>query len=193
MIRNYFKTAFRNLRRNKSYAFINVLGLAVGIAACLLIFLVIQFETSFDKFHSKRESIYRLGSAFHNQDGVSYSAGIPFPVGPALRLDFPQLKEVACIFKRGTEQVTIENNGNNRTKKFTEDIYFSEPQFFKMFDFAWLNGSPESSLKEPNSVVLTEKKAEKNFGVGKFQFEQQIKYNNKEIYKITGILKNIPA
>src|SRR5439155_24654894 len=101
MFKNYFKTALRNLKRNKSYAIINVLGLAVGIAASLLIFLVIQFETSFDNFHKKKDSIYRIGTEFHTQDGVSYSDGVAFPTGPALRIDFPQIKEVASIFDNG--------------------------------------------------------------------------------------------
>src|SRR2546423_9597745 len=109
MFRNYFKTAVRNLKRNKSYAIINVLGLAVGIAASLLIFLVIQYETSFDNFHKKKDSIYRVGSEFHNQDGVSYSDGVAFPTGPALRVDFPQLKEVASIFRNGN-QITIKQD-----------------------------------------------------------------------------------
>src|SRR5437868_3248005 len=85
MFHNYFKTAIRNLKRNKSYAIINVLGLAVGIAASLLIFLVIQFETSFDNFHKKKDSIYRLGTEFHNQDGVDYTGGVSFPAAPQLR------------------------------------------------------------------------------------------------------------
>ena len=98
MFRNYFKTAIRNLQRNKSYALINTLGVAVGIAACLLIFLVVQFESSFDDFHPKKNSIYRVASEFHNQDGVSYSDGVSFPTGRAIRVDFPQIKEVASIF-----------------------------------------------------------------------------------------------
>ena len=101
MFKNYLKTAFRNLKRNKSYAIINVLGLTVGVAASLLIFLVIQYETSFDNFHKKKNSIYRVGTEFHTQDGVGYSDGIAFPVAPALRIDFPQIKEVASIFKKG--------------------------------------------------------------------------------------------
>jgi hypothetical protein len=88
MFYNYFKTAFRNLLRNKGYAAINIVGLAVGIAACLLIFLVIQFETSFDNFHKKKDQIYRPGTEFHNQDGLSYTAGSAFPVGPQIRIDF---------------------------------------------------------------------------------------------------------
>ena len=115
MFKNYLKTAFRNLKRNKSYAIINVLGLTVGVAASLLIFLVIQYETSFDNFHKKKNSIYRLGTEFHTQDGVDYSDGISFPVAPALRIDFPQIKEVASIFKNG-DQITIEQD-NQAIKK----------------------------------------------------------------------------
>ena len=89
MIKNYFKTALRNLLRNKTYAMINITGLAVGIASCLLIFLVIQFETSFDTFHKKKDNIYRVVSEFHSPDGVFHSPGVPFPVTDALRIDFP--------------------------------------------------------------------------------------------------------
>jgi hypothetical protein len=137
MIKNYFKTAFRNLMRNKSFAIINVLGLAVGIAASLLIFLVAKFETSYDSFHSKRDHIYRVTSVFNTQDGLSYAPGSPFPVGPALRLDFPQIKEVANTFRRGTQQITIEEGGQQ--KKFQSDVYYLEPDFFYMFDFEWLS------------------------------------------------------
>src|SRR5829696_9008444 len=100
MIKNYFKTAFRNLLRNKSYAAINITGLAVGIAACLLIFLVIQYESSFDTFHKKKDRIYRVVSEFKSPDGTSYSPGVPFPVTEALRVDFLQLNKVAAIFQR---------------------------------------------------------------------------------------------
>src|SRR5688572_23852892 len=101
MFANYLKTAFRNLLRNKSYAAINIVGLAVGIAACLLIFLVVQFELSFDTFHHKKENIYRVVSEFKNSDGTHHSSGVPFPVGPALRIDYPQLKKVANIMGSG--------------------------------------------------------------------------------------------
>jgi putative ABC transport system permease protein len=192
MFKNYFKTALRNLRRNKSYAIINVLGLTVGIAASLLIFLVIQYETSFDNFHKKKKSIYRLGTEFHTQDGVSYTDGVSFPVAPALRIDFPQVKEVAAIFKNGS-QVTIEQD-DHQLKKLNEDnFYYAEPQFFKMFDFGWLAGSPETSLKDPHSAVLTQATAEKFYGDWKSSIGKTFKYDNKTFYKVAGILKNIPA
>ena len=92
MFQTNLKIAWRNLLKDKQFSIINVLGLSVGIAASLLIFLVIQYETSFDNFHRKRKSIYRVGTEFHTQDGVSYSDGIAFPVAAALRIDFPQLR-----------------------------------------------------------------------------------------------------
>jgi hypothetical protein len=156
MIRNYLKTALRNLSRNKSYTAINILGLTVGIAACLLIFLVIRFETSFDDFHAKKASIYRVGSEFHTEDGKGYSSGAPFPTGPALRIDFPQIKEIANIFKYKGNQITILNDGATPPKKFTEDLYFAEPEFFTLFDFPWVAGTPNSVLSMPGHGAITQ-------------------------------------
>src|SRR6185295_2085940 len=191
MFKNYLKTAFRNLRRNKSYAIINVLGLTIGIAASLLIFLVIQYETSFDNFHKKKDSIYRLGTEFHTQDGVGYSDGVSFPVGATLRIDFAQIKEVASIFRNG-DQVSIEQR-NGQLKKLNEpNFYYAEPEFFKMFDFGWLAGSPQTSLKDPHSAALTQATAGKYFGDWKSALGKTFKYNNKALYKVTGILKDPP-
>jgi len=192
MFKNYLKTAFRNLKRNKSYAIINVLGLTVGIAASLLIFLVIQYETSFDNFHKKKDKIYRIATEFHTQDGVGYSDGVSFPVAAAMRIDFPQIKEVAAIFRNG-DQVTIEQ-GDRQLKKLREDnFYYAEPEFFKMFDFEWLAGSPQNSLKDPHSAALTQATAEKFFGDWRSAIGKTFKYGNKTLYKVTGILKNIPS
>ena len=191
MFKNYFKTAIRNLKRYKNYALINILGLAVGIAASLLIFLVIRYETSFDNFHKKKKDIYRLGTEFHTQDGVSYSDGIAFPVGAALRIDFPQIKEVASIFKNGN-QITIEQD-NKQLKKLNEDnFYYAEAGFFKMFDFGWITGDPKTSLSDPHSAVLTKATAEKYFGNWESAMGKTFKYDNKTLYKVTGILKNVP-
>ncbi|HKO81431.1 MAG TPA: ABC transporter permease [Chitinophagaceae bacterium] len=191
MLKNYLKIAFRNLQRNKTYAILNVLGLAVGIAASMLIFVVIRFQTSFDDFHKKKDHIYRVGSEFHSQDGISYSDGVAFPTGPGLRIDFPQIKEVASIFKNGN-QITIEDRGKERKKLNEENFYYAEPEFFKMFDFGWISGDAQTSLKDPNSTVLTQATAEKYFGSWQSAIGKTIKYNNKDLYTVRGILKNIP-
>ncbi|MDB5229871.1 MAG: FtsX-like permease family protein [Chitinophagaceae bacterium] len=191
MIKNYFKTAFRNLKRNKTYAFINAMGLAVGIAACFLIFLVVRFETSFDNYHAKGKSIYRVGTAFHNQDGISYSEGVSFPVAKTLRLDFPQIKQVASLYRNNGQITAL--NGNVEIKKLNEHhFYYAEPQFFSMFDFKWLAGNARTSLNNPNNAVLTQATAEKFFGSWKAALGKTIKYENKDLYTITGILKNPP-
>src|SRR5215471_7096754 len=192
MFKNYFKTAIRNLKRNKSYALINVLGLAVGIGASLLIFLVIQFETSFDDFHTKKNSIYRVSSQFSTQDGVDYSGGVSFPVASAIKVDFPQIKQVARIYRQGG-QITIEN-GKTQQKKLNEDnFYYAEPELFSIFNFEWLAGNAQTCLNGPNNVVLTQATAEKFFGDWKSAIGKTFKFENKTLYTVTGILKNIPA
>ncbi len=191
MLKNYFKTAFRNFQRNKSYALINTLGLAVGIAACFLIFLVVQFESSFDNFHPKKNSIYRVGTEFHNQDGVSYSAGVAFPVANGLRLDFPQIKKVASIYRNGG-QITIEDPGNQEKKLQEDNFYYAEPQFFNIFNFPFLSGDAKTALNDPNSAVLTQATAEKYFGNWKNAIGKTIKYDNKTLFTVKGILQNVP-
>lgn len=194
MWKNYLKTAFRNLEKKKNYALINIMGLATGIAACLLLFITTQFETSFDNFHKKRASIYRVGTEFHNQDGVSFSGGIAFPVAAQLKIDFPQLEDVASIYKQGEGQIIIEDKKNGQQKKLQENnVYYAQPDFFKMFDFEFVNGSPDFSLKEPGNVVLTQKTAEKYFGDWRYAPGKTIKLDNKYTYKVSGILKDIPA
>jgi predicted permease len=191
MFKNYFKTAFRNFQRNKSYALINTLGLAVGIAACLLIFLVVQFESSFDNFHPQKNNIYRVGTEFHNQDGVSYSAGVAFPVANGLRIDFPQIKEVASIYRNGG-QITVEDPANQEKKLQEDNFYYAEPQFFSIFNFPFLSGDAKTALNDPNSAVLTQATAEKYFGNWKNAIGKTIKYDNKALFTVKGILKNIP-
>ncbi len=191
MFKNYFKTAIRNFKRNTSYALINTLGLAVGIAACLLIFLVVQFESSFDNFHPKKRSIYRVSTEFNNQDGKSYSAGVAFPVATALRVDFPQIKEVASIYKAGG-QITV-NDESNQEKKLQEDNFFYvEPEFFSMFNFPVLAGDITTALTDPGSAFLTQATAEKYFTNWQSAIGKTIKYQNKALFTVRGILKNIP-
>ncbi|HJP63029.1 MAG TPA: ABC transporter permease, partial [Mucilaginibacter sp.] len=195
MIKNYFKTAWRNLQRNKSYAAINIVGLAIGIASCLLIFLIVQFETSFDKFHSKKDHIYRVLTVFHNPDGVFPASGTPLPLSEGLRIDFPQLKTVSAIMQNDGSHYSVGNGSKGETvRKFKEDLaYYAEPQFFDIFDFAWLAGDKKTALKDPNSVVLTRDEANKFFGDWHDAMGKIVKYENKTDLKVTGILENLPA
>src|SRR5258708_3675896 len=112
MINNYLKIAWRSLTRNKSYAAINVTGLAVGIAVCMMIFIIIQYQTSFDNFHSKKDRIYRVLTEYHHADAVNivYGKDVPFPMPTGLKTAFPQIEQVAPIFASKNDQLLIPDN-----------------------------------------------------------------------------------
>ncbi|HLY71665.1 MAG TPA: ABC transporter permease, partial [Puia sp.] len=191
MLKNYFKTSFRNLVRNKSFTFINVLGLTIGIASCLLIFLVIEFETSFDNFHKKKNRIYRVVTQFDRAGNLDYSSGVSIPVGDALRSEFSQLEAVGTILGSGGNLVIVPDNHNG--KKFKEpNIFYAQPQVFDILDTKWLAGNPKTSLAEPNTVVLSKTIAEKYFGNWKDAVGKVIKHENRETLKVTGIIDDMP-
>src|SRR5215831_14893158 len=143
MFKNYFKTAFRNLLRYKSNSTINIAGLMVGFAAFLLIFLVIQYEQSFDDFHTNGNNIYRVVRIGKNPTNREYRTGVPFPVTQTLRTDFPQLTNAAAIFATSGVQVNVTAADGSTLKKFKEgnDVFIAEPQFFKMFNFSLAEGN----------------------------------------------------
>jgi putative ABC transport system permease protein len=195
MIKNYLKTAFRNLVRHKNFAIINIVGLAAGIAVCLVLFLVIRYEMSFDNYHKKKDRIYRVLTEYHHADApdIFYGKGVPTPLPAALRTNFPQLEKVAVIYSEGNDQIQVLDDNGQAIKKFKEErgVFFTEPSLFDIFDFKWLAGSA-SSLKNPNSVVLTKTIAEKYFGDWQFAVGKTLKWNNRDVLKVTGILDNVP-
>ncbi len=166
MLKNYFKTAFRSLIRNRNYTIINVAGLAVGIAVCMMIFIIIQYQTSFDNFHSKKDRVYRVLTEYHHADAanISYGKDVPFPMPTVLKTAFPQIEQVAPVFASHDDKLLIPGDNGTTLKQFKEDkgLFFTEPSFFKMFDFPLLAGSYES-LKDPNNVLLTKEISEKYF------------------------------
>ena len=199
MIKNYFKTAFRNLVRNKNYAIINISGLAAGIAICLVMFIVIRYEMSFDNYHKKKDRIYRVLTEYHHADSpdIFYGKGVPAPLPTALKTNFPQVERIAPVYSEGNDQIQVLNDNGETIKKFKEEkgVFFTEPSLFDIFDFKWLAGSA-SSLKNPNSVVLTKSIAEKYFGDGPDSYRDAIgkslKWNNRDVLKVTGILADVP-
>lgn len=195
MISNYFKTAFRNLLRNKSYTAINVAGLSLGIAACLLVFLVLRFELSFDDFHERKDRIYRVVTISKGEPAATgYSMGVAYPVPGGLRTDFPQLEKVAAL-RNAAPLITVPQDGGVGEKKFKEEdgVYFAEPALFEILHFEWLQGSAQTSLSAPGNVVLTKSIAEKYFGSWQAAIGKTIRYDNQQLLKITGILKDIPV
>lgn len=196
MYKNYFKTAFRSLLRQRNYTIINISGLAAGIAVCLLIFIVIQFQLSYDNFHKKKDRIYRVLTEYHHADAaeIFYGMGVPIPMPAGIRKDFPQAEKVAPIYMEGDDQLLVLNNNGQPIKKFKEHkgVYVTEPSFFEIFDFPWLAGNPATALKEPNCAVVSKEIAEKYFGDWQSAIGKTIKWNNRDVLKVTGVLETIP-
>ena len=193
MLKNYFKTAFRNLVRNKSFTIINIAGLTAGIAVCLIIFLIIQFELSFDNFHSKKDRIYRFLTEQHSEDGVGFSKGVPYPLPATMHVDFPHMKTTGVYIQRNAQIIIPEETNDKSSKKFKEGqgVFFVEPSFFEIFDFPLLAGN-YTSLKDPNTTLLTKETAERYFGDWHNAIDRTIKINNNNLYRIVGILAPIP-
>jgi len=202
MLKNYFKTAFRSLTRNRNYTIINIAGLSVGIAVCMMIFIIIQFHKSFDNFHTKRDRIYRVLSEYHHAEGAKTGKDVPFPMPAGLRMTFQQIEQVTAIFASHDDKLLIPDDNGKTIKAFKEDkgVFYVEPSFFKIFDYPLLAGSYES-LKDPNNVLLTKEIAEKYFGdwnkaMGKtikLQLGGYIFEHGTQVLKVSGILATIPV
>lgn len=191
MFKNYFKTALRSLTRHKSNSLLNVAGLVVGFAAFLLIFLIIQYEKSFDTFHPDKNQIYRVVRIGSNPVNPEYRTGVPFPVTPTLRNELAPLKIAAATYGDNNVQVNVKASDGSTVKKFKEDqVFTAEPQFFKIFNFPLTEGTI-SSLGEPNSVFLTKQVASKYFGNWKNAMGQTISLYGLDA-KVNGILKDPP-
>ena len=208
MFKNYFKTAFRGLSRNKSYTIINIAGLSVGIAVCTMIFIIIQFQTSFDNFHTKKNQLYRVLTELHHENSAttSLARNVPFAMPERLKTAFPQLEQVAPVYASHNDELQVLDDAGNAVKNFKEQsgVFYTSPAFFKMFNFPLLAGS-YTSLDNPNNVLLTKETAEKYFGNWQTAMGKTIKIAGyysmgaglfqfpATPLKVTGILASIPA
>jgi putative ABC transport system permease protein len=191
MIKNYLKVSVRNLLKYKGYAFINILGLAVGIAASVLIFLYITNEMSYDKFHEKADRIYRIKADWSNKgDSRIHQLGTPYILAQTIREKYAQVEAITQL-SGPLGDVII----RYRDTAFKEtDAFCAEPSFFDVFSFPLLKGNPETSLKDPNMMVITQSLVKKYFGdedpLGKTIEMQAL--GEKEFFKITGVMEDIP-
>jgi len=178
MIKNYLKIALRNIKKYKGYSFINITGLAVGLAVCILLMLYVQHELSFDRFNEKADSIYRLCNPEHPMHAPQ-TAGI-------LAEKFPEIKNYARI-KGFNEQVVEYKNNRFKEKNFG----IIDPSFFEMFSCKFVRGNGETALKEPFTMVITQTAAKKYFGdedpVGK-----ALRFSDEVDYKITAVMEDMP-
>lgn len=195
MLKNYFKIAWRNIVRHKGYSAINIAGLTLGIAACLLIFIIIRYEMSFDTSQPNFKNIYHIVLKQTHEDGFSYTPGLPAPATDALRVDFPQAKVAALNSSYGS-QITVPDisaGKNTGDKKFTESmgVVFIEPQFFDIFSFKWLAGTP-SVLAEPNMAVISKSTAVKYFGNWTNVIGKTLKMDNLIDLKVAAVTEDQP-
>jgi len=184
MFKNYLKIALRNIRKHKGYSFINIAGLAIGVAACLMLFLWVQDELSYDRYHEKADQIYRVISQSEAEGQTRRFARTSAPVGPALVNDFPEI-EKSVRFARNGFVVSYQN------KRFMEQVYFTDPEIFDVFTFPLTKGNPKNAFKEPYSIVISEEMSRKYFSdenpLGKI-----ITLGEQHDYRITGVFKDIP-
>lgn len=189
MFRLNLKIALRNLWKYKGYTFINIAGLAIGIASCILIFVFLRYQLSFDKDYANPDRIFRIVSNWKYVSGVGASEGVPIPLAGAARNEFPQLQYIAAVqTSRGV--VTINDGQNKISYKEETKVQYVEPQFFDIFDFKWLTDKPD--LKAPNTVAISEKNARKYFGDWHKALGKTIKFRNNIELNITGVFKDAP-
>jgi putative ABC transport system permease protein len=187
MFRNYFAIAIRKIRQSPLYAFINIFSLAIGLAACVVIYLFIRDERSFDSFHTKNTSIYRLDEVQNFTGTNLQKVALSMPgMGPAMVTDFPEVTTYTrfwdlgrTLFKRNEKQVLVDL------------VRAVDSTFFDVFDFPLLVGETSTALDEPASMIITEETALKFFGSVEEAFGNTLTVVNDE-FKITGVLKNIP-
>lgn len=202
MFQNYFKTAFRNFSRHKVFAIINIIGLTVGIASCLLIYLYVSFEMSFDSFHPDKKSIYRLVSDIQISSGEKFSmTEIPQPqlMSGAIRKELTGI-ETEVVLDYYYAKTTIPD-GSKNLKRFespkygeavSDKIIITEPQYFSVFRYQWLAGHQATALNEPFKVVLTESKAQTYFGriPADQMIGRKVIYNDSLPVTVSGIVKD---
>ncbi|MBB6238178.1 putative permease [Pedobacter sp. AK013] len=192
MFKLNLKIAWRNLWKNKVNTFINVLGLSIGMASCILIFIFIRYQLSFDENFKNESRIYRVVTNWTTADSFFESQGTPKPLPPAMRNDFKQQLDKVAAIQGGGGIIKVKDALGKNKIKTAEDVHYVEPEFFEIFDFKWLEGNPRQSLSQPNTVVLSSDMADKFFGDWHKAVGQSINFQNKTDLKVTGIIEKMP-
>lgn len=197
MLNTFYKTALRSLWNKRAFSFLNIAGLGTGIAASLLLFLVIRNETSYDNYHAKKDRIYRVVTTKikkSNNEVALNTPGVPPPLPATMQNDFPQVERTAAILQMGDAQFYIPQEGTAE-KRFIESggLFWMEAGIFDMFDFTWLAGNA-SSLRDPNTTVVSEGVAKKFFGDHMNAFGKTIQlYSFRIPLRIVGVFKELPG
>ena len=177
-----FKHAIRNLQRSKAFSLINIIGLSLGIASSVTIFLLVVHQLNYDRFNEKGDRIFRITTS-----SSDYNANVSMAVVPALRSAFPEFEHVTQVYGQAAGLITI---GANR---FAEKNYaFADDQFTSIFDLNWLEGNRATALSEPNAIVLTKSLEQKYFGTEK-ALGRLLTLDNQHALKVTGVIADLPG
>ncbi|MBS1746805.1 MAG: ABC transporter permease, partial [Bacteroidetes bacterium] len=196
MFKNYVLTSFRSFWRNKLNSIINIFGLAVSIASCIVVYVLVKHETSFDSFHSNADRIYRIVYDEKTAQGIQYTGTSTFALAPALRTDFPSLQTVTRLYSNNN--AIIEIPAKNGTRKLFEEnqLTYTDPEFFKTFDVSLLAGNLNNLLSNPDEVIISKDLANKYFGNNIQSNYHSLIGNiiivNKAPYRIAAVMQNMP-
>jgi putative ABC transport system permease protein len=183
MIRSYFKIAWRNLQKNKAFSFINISGLAIGMASAVLILLWVQNEISYDKFHKNKDRIYEAWNRGQMDDKIQCWESTPQILGPTLKKDYPEVDMLARTVN--TWKVTSVGD-----RKFSTESMIVDPDFLKIFSFRFIQGNPSIALDNPKSVVITQMMAKKMFG-DQDPMNKVLRIDSLN-YMVSGVLEDLP-
>jgi putative ABC transport system permease protein len=187
LLMSYVRIGLRNLLKYKGYSFINIAGLAIGLACCILIFVYILTELSFDRYHEYSQHIYRLGTKAIFQENSIIAAVSNTPAGPALVEDFPDI--LGAVRFRPTSPRTVVTYGDRQY--YEGGIFYADGSVFEVFTFPMIKGDPKTALKAPYSLVITESIAAKYFGP-EGPLGKTVRLENQQDLTVTGVIKNVP-
>ncbi len=190
MLFNYLKIALRNIKKHKVYSFVNIFGLSLGIGCCILIFLYVLDELSYDRFHENSGRIYRLLEEIQLRNRKYTPSAIPAPIGIVMKDEYPEIINCVRLFRLPNEEKTVIRIGSERFEE--AGLLFADTTFFRVFDFTFINGSSRNALADPNSVILTKEIAEKYFG-DEDPIDKRISIKNEFDLTVSGVVDNIPG
>ena len=186
MLKSYLTIALRNLKRHKIYSFINISGLAIGMACCVLILLWISDEIRYDRYHEQNKNLYRILNDLNYGPYSQLFDGTAYPLGPAIKEEIPEVEEFVRLLP--TRKILI---AYEEKRFYEENFIFADPSLFAIFTFPFIQGDPQTALASPSSVVITQEMASKYFG-SQDPIGKTIQTQNQNDYIITGVLENIP-
>ena len=188
MLRNYFIIAWRNLWRHQVYGFINLAGLATGMAVSILILLFVAHELTYDRFHTHGNRLFRTLAQINHGGNTMQAMSMSAPFGPAMQQGIPEVRGVVRL--REDRRVVVKTDLQHRF--FEDKFIFADSSLFTVFSFPLRQGNARTALSRPGTVIITERMARKYFG-DENPLGKTLTYNNKHLFEITGLAQNPPS